>query len=102
VTDIKWTKTYDLIVDSRHFQIFVSEQRPVGFHASCLWYDKGRVLKAPGQPGFLQIHLEQRSATTEDDALYQITDWVKTNFGKDYKLVLSQEERSVAAARASI
>jgi hypothetical protein len=58
MSDIKWTKTYDLRVDGRNFRVFVSEQSEGGFHASCLWYEKGRILKAPGQPGSFSFQLE--------------------------------------------
>ena len=44
MSDIKWTKTYEVTVDTRPFRVFVSEQEGLGFHASCLWYEKERVL----------------------------------------------------------
>lgn len=90
MTDIKWTKSYDLKVDSRHFRVFVSEHEGNGFHTSCLWYEKGRLLKAPGQPGSLAFQLEQRHASTEEDALGQIMEWVKTKFGEAHKLENSE------------
>lgn len=86
MSDIKWTKTYDLKIDGRHFRVAVSEHSEGGFHASCLWYEAGRMLKAQGQPGALFFQLEQRHASTEVEVLGQIEEWVKTKFGKDFKL----------------
>jgi hypothetical protein len=80
VSDIKWTKIYEVTVDTRVFRVFVSQHDGLGFHASCLWYEKGRVLKAPGQPGALQFHLEQRHALTEDAALSDLMSWVNSEF----------------------
>ena len=80
MSEIKWTKTYDLIVDSRNFRVAVSEHDN-GFYASCLWYEKGRALKAPGEFGSLQFHLEQRYATTESGALALIQQWANDKFG---------------------
>ena len=78
--EIKWTKTYDLKVDSRNFRVAVSEHDN-GFYASCLWYENGRTLKAPGEFGFLQFHIEQRYATSESDALSLIQQWANDRFG---------------------
>lgn len=86
MSDIQWTKTYDLKVDGRHFRLFVSEHKGGGFHASCLWYEKGRMLKAQGQIGSVSFELEQRFASTEAMALGAIEEWVKTKFGSGYKL----------------
>jgi hypothetical protein len=90
VSDIQWTKTYDLKVDGRHFRVFVSEHSEGGFHASCLWYEKGRMLKAPGQFGSVVFELEQRYAATEATALGAIEEWVKTKFGDGFNLVQSR------------
>lgn len=87
MSEIKWTKTYDLKVDSRNFRVAVSEHDN-GFYASCLWYEKGRVLKAPEEFGFLQFHLEQRYATSESGAVAEIKQWVKEKFGIDGSLQL--------------
>lgn len=80
MSDVKWTKTYELTVDSRFFRIFVSEQENLGFHASCLWYEKGRMLKAPGQSGAFQFQLEQRHAATEAAALSELMSWLNSRF----------------------
>jgi hypothetical protein len=80
VSEIKWTKTYDLKVDSRNFRVAVSEHDN-GFYASCLWYEKGRVLKAPSEFGSLRFNLEQRYATSEAGALALIQQWVSDKFG---------------------
>ena len=86
---IKWTKTYDLKVDNRSFRVLVTEQDNHGFHASYLWYEKQRILKAPGQPGELTFQLEQRHAPTEADAVEQLMQWVKMKFGQSYTLLES-------------
>lgn len=91
MSDITWTKSYDLKVDGGHFRVFVSEHEGSRFYTSCLWYEKGRLLKAPGQAGSLTFQLEQRHASTEEDALGQIEDWVKSKFGDGYTLELSQD-----------
>lgn len=80
LSDVKWTRTYEATVDSRVFRVFVSEQENLGFHASCLWYEKGRVLKARGQPGALQFHHEQRHAATEEAALSELMSWINSRF----------------------
>lgn len=80
MSEIKWTKTYDLKADSRSFRVAVSEHDN-GFYASCLWYEKGRVLKAPDDLGTLQFHLEQRYATSESEALSLIQLWANAKFG---------------------
>ena len=77
---VKWTKTYEVAVDTRTFRVYVSEQEGLGFHASCLWYEKERMLKAPGQPGAFQFQLEQRHAATEDAALTEIKSWIYSRF----------------------
>lgn len=82
MNEIKWTKTYDLLVDQRHFRVCVSEQEGKGFHASCLWYENGRLLKAPGQSGAIQFQLEQRHCSSETEALSQILVWVENTFGE--------------------
>ena len=76
----KWTNTYDLKVDMRHFHVSVFQDRD-GFHASCLWYEKGRLLKVPGQTGSLTLQLEQRCAASESEAVAQIIQWAKEKFG---------------------
>ncbi len=86
MSEITWTKAYDLKVESRHFRVFVSEHSEGGFHASCLWYEKGRMLKAPEQLGSVSFELEQRHAATEAEALRKIEEWVKTKFGEGFKL----------------
>lgn len=81
MSKVKWTKTYDLNVDARNFRVAVSEHENNGFYASCLWYEKSRALRAPGEFGFLQFQLEQRYATTEAEALSLIQQWVDKKFG---------------------
>lgn len=90
MTDIKWTKTYDLAVDNRHFRVYVSEQVGNGFHASCLWYEKGRLLKASSQSGALQFQLMQQHAQSETEALSQILNWVENTFGEQGVLTASE------------
>lgn len=80
MNDIKWTKIYEVTVEARVFRIFITQHGVLGFHASCLWYEKGRVLKAPGQPDVIQFHLEQRHALTEDAALSDLMLWVNSKF----------------------
>jgi hypothetical protein len=80
MSDVKWTKTYRLAVDGRHFRVFLSEQEDQGFHVSCLWYERGRLLKAPGQPGALQFQLEQRHSSSESAALSDLLAWVNSRF----------------------
>lgn len=90
MSDIKWTKTYEVTVDARVFRIFVTQHGVLGFHASCLWYEKGRVLKAPGQTDAIQFHLEQRHAVTEDAALSDLMLWVNSKFEHEAELKLVQ------------
>jgi hypothetical protein len=89
MSEIKWTKTYDLKVDSRNFRVAVSEHNN-GFYASCLWYGKERMLKASGDVGSLQFHLEQRYATSESEALSLIQQWANQKFGAGDSLQLSE------------
>jgi hypothetical protein len=89
--EIKWTKTYDLKVNHCHFKVFVSEhEEGNGFHASCLWYEKGRVLRAPNQLGMLKFQLEQKYAATEKEALDQIQIWAQEKFGELVNLFPAQ------------
>lgn len=80
MADIKWTKTFELPVDVRRFRVFVSEHEGGAFAASCLWYEKGRALKKPGQPGVMQFHLEQKAGLTEAEALDALMAWVAATF----------------------
>lgn len=80
MSGVKWTKTYEITVDGRFFRVFLSEQENQVFYAGCLWYEKGRMLKAPGQFGDVQFHLEQRHASTEAAALSELMLWVKSRF----------------------
>ena len=86
MSDIKWTKKYDLKVDSRHFPILVSEHEKTGCHAICVWYERGRMLKASGQFGHIVFLLEQRDATTEAKAIKELIDWANEKFGTQYLL----------------
>ena len=86
MSSLNWTKSYDLIVANKNFQILISEHDGNQFYASCLWYEGDRVLKAPGEEGCLNIHLEKRFSNSEEDALNQLLDWVKTKFGEEFKL----------------
>ena len=89
MSDITLRKIYDLKVDGRTFWVFVYDLEGSEFHVECRWYDiKGRLLKAPGQHGYLKSQLEQRRASTEEDALGQIEDWIKSKFGDGYTLEL--------------
>lgn len=86
LSEVKWTKTYEVKVDTRVFRIFITEHEGHGFQASCLWYEKPRVLKIPGQSGVTQFHLEQRHALTEDAALSDLMLWVNSKFEHDAEL----------------
>jgi hypothetical protein len=77
MSDVVWTKSYNLQFDNRDFRILVSK---------CLWYEKGRLLKAPNQSGSLTFHLEQRHAQSEEEVLKEITNWVNQKFGHEYNL----------------
>lgn len=90
MSEIKWTKTYDLKVDSRNFRVAVSEHDN-GFYASCLWYEKARALKAPGEFGFLRFRLEQRYGTSELEALSLIQQWANDKFGAGGSLQPSED-----------
>ncbi|MDG2526215.1 hypothetical protein P6166_12705 [Stenotrophomonas sp. HITSZ_GD] len=79
MSEMKWTKTCDLKIDSRNFRVVVSEHDN-GFYASCLWYEKGRVLKVPGEFGSLQFNPEQRCAMFEAEALALIQQWANDKF----------------------
>lgn len=80
MSDIKWTKTYEVTVNARVFRLLVFEHEGVGFGASCVWYENGRVLKAVGQPGALKVHLEQRNGTSEEAALSELLLWLRSKF----------------------
>ena len=84
MSEVTWSKKYDLKVDSRHFKVFVSEHKGNGFHASCLWYERGRMMKAPGEFGSVSFLLEQRHASSEEEALKQIKDWATAKFGSEH------------------
>lgn len=84
MSKIKWTKRYDLRVNNEHFKVFISEDDNKQFHAGCLWYERGRVLKAPGQEGRLGIELETRVDTSEKAALDHLLQWVTGKFGSGY------------------
>jgi hypothetical protein len=86
LSDVKWIKTYEVKVDARVFRIFITQHEGLGFHASCLWYEKPRVLKTPGKPGGTQFHLEQRHAVTEGAALADLMLWVNSKFEHDAEL----------------
>lgn len=86
MNSVKWTKSYDLLVDNKHFRVFLSEQDGDQFYASCLWYEGDRVLRASGQMGSLNFDLENRLGNSEEDALNQILDWVKKTYGEEFKL----------------
>lgn len=79
---IVWGKTYEITVDDRVFRIILSAHESLGFYAKCLWYEKGRALKAPGQAGVAQYFLEQRYAATEDEAFSAIKSWATSKFGQ--------------------
>jgi hypothetical protein len=86
VSDIKWTKTYEVKVDTRVFRIFITQHEGHGYQASCLWYEKPRVLKTPGQSGVTQFHLEQRHSLSEDAVLSDLMLWVNSKFAHDAEL----------------
>ena len=70
----KSTKSYELLGQNKCFCISISEYDGNEFHASCLWSEENRVLKAPGQTGSLNFDLEERRGNSEQDALDQILD----------------------------
>jgi len=86
MSSLKWTRSYDLLVQNKHFRIFISEHDGNQFYAGCLWHEGNRALKAPGQMGSLNFYLENRPGNSEQDALDQILDWVKTKFGENFEL----------------
>jgi hypothetical protein len=86
MSDVVWTKSYNLQVDNRDFRILVSKVDDNEYYAKCLWYEKGRLLKAPNQSGSLTFHLEQRHAQSEEEVLKEITNWVNQKFGHEYNL----------------
>ena len=96
MSDVKWTKKYDLKLGNRHFRVFVSEHEGAGFHARCLWYENGRMLTAPGQFGSASLLLEQRHAATEVDALKQLRDWADAKFGPSYTFDESDAYQAIA------
>jgi len=71
---------------NKHYLILISEQDGGLVYASCVWHEGDRALKAPGEKGHLDFHLEKRLGTSEEDALSQILDWVKQKFGPDYEM----------------
>ena len=75
---MKWLKTYKLRISELTFKVIISENG--GIHASCLWYEAGRLLKAASQPGATTIHQEHRTDTTEKGVLEQIRDWATKKF----------------------
>ena len=85
MSSLKWTKSYEVLVQNKCFRILISRYDGNEFHASCLWYG-GRVLRAHGQTGSLNFYLEKRLGNSEQDALDQILNWVKTKFGENFDL----------------
>ena len=83
---LKWTKSYELLVGDNNFRIFISERDENQFFASCLWFDEGRLLKAPGQTGSLEFHLEKRFGNSGEDALNALLRWVKEKHGEEFEL----------------
>jgi hypothetical protein len=90
MADIKWIKTYEVKVDLRTFRVFVSEHEEGGFRASCLWYEKGRAMRAPGSFGSMNFRLEQRHGSTEQEAVSEITNWLNSTFPDAGQLTLVQ------------
>ena len=86
MSKIKWTKRYDLRVDNEHFKVFISEDDEKQFHAGCLWYEGGRLLKHPEQKGALRLALETRVDTSEKAALDELLQWITNKFGSGYSL----------------
>lgn len=87
VSDMKWTKTYSLTVaDNRVFRVFLSEHEGAGFHANCLWYDKGRMSKAPDQPAVLNFHHQQWHGSSDDEVRDRVLAWVGLRFGDHHTL----------------
>lgn len=83
---MNWLNTYNLkIPDGRTFRVFIAENG--GFHANCLWYEGGRMLKAPTESGSSTIHLKQVSDTTAEKALEKIHIWAIENFGGDAEII---------------
>lgn len=78
---MKWLKTYRPEICDRYFRVILSENG--GFHASCLWHESGRMIKAPGESVRTCILLDHRSDTTAELALEAIKKWAEENFDTD-------------------
>ncbi len=84
MSNISWTKTYEVPTKQGAFKLFVSEQPAVGYYASLFYCVKvgDRVFTAPNDPnaGYLDFRLEKRLATTEQEAFDEIMKWTAKEF----------------------
>ena len=76
------TKSYSLRTEKSTFNLYVSEPTPGLFAASILHWKltKDRLLKAPGDLGFMEFCLETRVASTEQAALEEVLNWARQEF----------------------
>lgn len=84
---VKWTKSYNLLAYKfDNFRIFISEHEDGAFYATCLYFERGRVLKAPGQSGSLDFKLETAMGDSFEDAYKKIVTWAMKAFGPEIKI----------------
>jgi hypothetical protein len=56
------------------------------FSISCLYFEEGRMMKAPGEGRRNELKSQDFSETTEAEVFLQAERWLKNKFGKEYKL----------------
>lgn len=82
--DVKWVKKYDLTTKTHNnFKIVISENIDGLVSASCVYYDSGRLLKAPEQPGAGEIKHKKIVGDSLEDSYNKIYAWAVEKFGPD-------------------
>jgi hypothetical protein len=56
------------------------------FSISCLYFEEGRMMKAPGEGRHNELKSQDFSETTEAGVILQAEHWLKNKFGKEYNL----------------
>jgi hypothetical protein len=79
---IESRKTYFLPTNQGRFKLYVSAHKEGYFVASILHWTltKDRLLKVPGDLGFMNADLETRIGSTEQAAVTEVLDWAKSKF----------------------
>jgi len=85
---VVWRKEYKVKTpDHRNFKVFVSETDDGAIYGSCLWYEGGRALRAPGEKSEeLRFDLKTFHASSEAEAYEKVMTWVVEKFGPDVEV----------------